>query len=101
MFFFVLLAILITPDLGLVIVVVVGVLSGTEQQTLPANDISFWDQVIQTDQLLFSALGPLMIVRSSGGRMFLVTRCVHLWPPINTIRATIGNSAAEQKEKFH
>jgi hypothetical protein len=59
----------------------------TEQLT-PAYDISFRDQVIQTDQFFFSALGPLM-VSLSGGRILFVVPCVHFRLLINTIRATV------------
>ena len=63
--------------------------SGTEQQrTLPANDISFRDQVIQTDQFFLPALGPLMLA-ISGGRILFVVSCVHFRLPINTIYAKV------------
>jgi hypothetical protein len=68
--------------------------SGTEQQSTPANDIAFWDQVIQTDQFILSALWPLMI---SGGRMFFVLRCVHFGIPINTIYAKAKNADLWEK----
>jgi hypothetical protein len=62
--------------------------SGTEQQLTPANDISFRDQVIQTDQFFLPALGPLMLA-ISGGRILFVVSCVHFRLPINTICATL------------
>jgi hypothetical protein len=60
--------------------------SDTEQLT-PAYDVSFGDQVIQTDQFFFPALWPLM-VSLSGGRILFVVPCVHFRFPINIIRAT-------------
>ena len=48
---------------------------GTEERS-PADDIAFWDQVIETDQFLFPALLPGML-RIPGGRMFLLFRCTH------------------------
>ena len=57
----------------------------TEQLT-PADDISFRNQVIQTDQFFFPALWPL-VVCLSGGRILFVVPCVHFRLPINSIRA--------------
>jgi len=34
-------------------------ITGTEQQLTPANDILFWDQVIEADQFFLLALWPL------------------------------------------
>lgn len=34
-------------------------ISGAEQQLTPANDILFWDQVIEADQFFLLALWPL------------------------------------------
>lgn len=59
--------------------------SDTEQLT-PAYDVSFGDQVIQTDQFFFPALWPLM-VSLSGGRILFVVPCVHFRFPINIIHA--------------
>lgn len=59
--------------------------SDTEQLT-PAYDVSFGDQVIQTDQFFFPALWPLM-VSLSGGRILFVVPCVHFRLPINSIHA--------------
>ena len=50
--------------------------SGTEQQLMPALNVLFWNQVIQANQFIFSALGPL-ISWLSGGRIFFVLRCTH------------------------
>jgi hypothetical protein len=36
-------------------------LSHTEEQLTPASDVLFWNQVIQTDQFLFFALGPVTL----------------------------------------
>jgi hypothetical protein len=84
MFFFVLLAILVVLLLW---VSCLSCISGSEQQLTPAtNDISFRDQVIQTDQFFFPAFGPLM-VSLSGRRILFVFRCAHFRLPINTIRA--------------
>jgi hypothetical protein len=33
-------------------------ITGTEQQSTPANDVLFWDQVIETDQFFLLALWP-------------------------------------------
>ena len=37
-----------------------GWVSDTEQQLLPACNVLFWNQVIQTNQFRFAALGPLI-----------------------------------------
>jgi hypothetical protein len=37
---------------------VVCYVSGTEQQLTPANDVLFWDQVIEADQFFLPALWP-------------------------------------------
>jgi hypothetical protein len=42
--------------------------NGTEQQLIPARNVLFWNQVFQTNQFIFPALGPL-ISRLSGGRV--------------------------------
>jgi hypothetical protein len=47
-------------------------ITGTEQQSTSANDILFWNQVIEADQLFFPALCPLL-----GGRILFIPRCVH------------------------
>jgi hypothetical protein len=83
--FFLVLAILV-----ILLLWVIGLccVSGTEQQLTPANDIPLRDQVIQTDQFFFPALGPLM-VSLSGGRILFVVPCVHFRLPINTICAKV------------
>jgi hypothetical protein len=43
---------------------------------MAAFNVLFWNQVIQTNQFLFSALRPL-ISRLSGGRILFVLRCTH------------------------
>jgi len=43
---------------------------------MPACNVLFWNQVIQTNQFTFPALGPL-ISWFSGGRIFFVLRCTH------------------------
>ena len=35
-------------------------LCGTEQQLMLARSVLFWNQVIQTNQFIFPALGPLI-----------------------------------------
>jgi hypothetical protein len=51
-------------------------ITGTEQQLTPANDILFWDQVIETDQFFLFALWPLTRWLS-GGRISFVLRFAH------------------------
>ena len=83
MCFFSILVVLLLWVIGLCCV------SGSEQQrVVPAYDIAFRDQVIQTDQFLFPALGPLE-VSLSGGRILFVVRCAHFRLPINTICASL------------
>ena len=43
---------------------------------MPAFHVLFWNQVIQTNQFVFSALRPLT-PRLSGGRILFVLRCTH------------------------
>src|SRR5204863_2036745 len=47
------------------------------QQSLPACNVLFWNQVIQANQFIFPALGPLIFRFSCGGRILLVLRCTH------------------------
>ena len=47
-------------------------ITGTEQQLTSANDILFWNQVIEADQLFLPTLWPLL-----GGRILFIPRCVH------------------------
>jgi hypothetical protein len=55
-------------------------ITGTEQQLTSANDILFWNQVIEADQFFLPALWP-MAYSLSGGRIFFVFRCVHFRAP--------------------
>jgi hypothetical protein len=59
---------------------------GTEQQVMPACDVLFGNQVIQTNQSLSPALGPLTSWLS-GGRIFFVLRFTHGCWFVITIRA--------------
>ncbi len=51
---------------------------------MPAFNVLFWNQVIQANQFIFAALGPL-ISRLSGGRIFFVLRCTHFDFPILSV----------------
>ena len=60
----------------------------TEEILLAAFCVLFWNQVIQANQLLFSASG-LLIFGPSRGRVFFVLRRAHVGLSVISIRANI------------
>src|SRR6266496_751805 len=70
----------------------------TEQQLMPVRHVLFWNQVIQTNQFIFPALGPL-IPDSPAGAFFLFFGTLTSAFYIISILAKFGNTGRNKSAR--